>query len=261
MAHRQRFYYLIEFQYLGFRYHGWQKQPNVKTIQGMVDKTINFVLEHDNFKTLGASRTDAMVSAEHSAFELFLWEKLDTKLFFEKLNKNLPNDIRAISVKETDEKFNIIQNPKTKEYLYFFSHGGKNHPFCAPYMVYMHENLDIELMKTGAKLFEGTHNFQKYCYKPSDATIFEREIIKSEIIKNDILTANFFPEESFVYKIEGKGFLRHQVRLMMGTLFKLGAGELSLDEIKESLNGGDNQALAFIAPSSGLHLHSTLFQL
>src|SRR5210317_1819945 len=104
-------FYLIHIQYLGFRFHGWAKQPDVKTVHQFIDKTLPFVLGHKNFKTLGSSRTDAMVSANHAIFELFLNESLDEQQFFHDLNSNLPTDIRVIKVEATDEKFNVIQSP------------------------------------------------------------------------------------------------------------------------------------------------------
>ena len=59
-------YYLIEIQFLGYRFHGWQKQPKLKTVHLMIDRTINYVLENNKFKTLGTGRTDAMaVSYTH----------------------------------------------------------------------------------------------------------------------------------------------------------------------------------------------------
>ena len=68
-------YYLIRIEFLGFRYHGWQKQAKLKSIQGMVDKTFKFVLGHVNFKTLGCGRTDAKVSADDFVlFELVVFE-------------------------------------------------------------------------------------------------------------------------------------------------------------------------------------------
>lgn len=225
-----------------------------------MEKTLSFILDHSNFKTLGASRTDAMVSAHHGAFELFTRAPLDHNKLLQDLNLNLPNDIRALEIEETDQNFNIIQNPKIKEYLYLFSYGAKNHPFCAPFMVYMPEVLDIDLMKKGAKLFEGTHNFRKYCCKPSELTNFERELLLCEIKENDCYTASFFPEESFMLRVRGQGFLRHQIRLMMGALFHLGKGAITLEEIERSLEGTDHEPLSYIAPSSGLILNKVIFE-
>ncbi|MEQ6119775.1 tRNA pseudouridine(38-40) synthase TruA [Reichenbachiella sp. MALMAid0571] len=255
----KNYYYLIEFQYLGFRYHGWQKQPELKTVQGMVEKTVNYVLGYNTFKTLSASRTDAMVSANQSAFELFLREPIDADRMLEDLNINLPPDIRALSIQEVDQKFNIIQHAKEKEYLYLFSFGQKNHPFCAPFMTYVSDNLNINLMKEGAKIFEGTHDFRRYCYKPTEFTKYNRSILVSEIVPNDLYTASFFPSESFIYRVKGSGFMRHQIRIMMETLFRLGKGELSLEEIRESLTGSTSELMNGVAPSSGLMLHGVHF--
>lgn len=254
------YYYLIHIQYLGFRFHGWQKQPGVKTVEGLIEKTVFFVLGHDRFKILGCSRTDAKVSASHSACELFVDNPLDTDQLFAELNLNLPNDIRVIKIEQTDSKFNIIQSPKIKEYLYFFSSGEKAHPFCAPLISSFVETLDIELMKKGAKLFEGEHDFVKYCTKPGPDKKFKRTVLCSEIKRNIILTASFFPEETYVFRIQSKGFIRNQVRLMMGQLLRLGRGETGLKDIEKSLEGTDNKPFWYIAPASGLILNQIQFE-
>ena len=172
----KEYYYLIHIQYLGFRFHGWAKQPNVKTVHQFIDKTLPFVLGHNDFKTLGSSRTDAMVSANHAIFELFLKEPLEKVKFINELNSNLPTDIRAIKIEETNEEFNVIQSPKTKEYIYLFAFGEKCHPFTAPILSSFMDELDIGQMKKGANIFEGKHNFRKYVTKPSDKVVFDREI-------------------------------------------------------------------------------------
>ncbi|WP_411895154.1 tRNA pseudouridine synthase A [Winogradskyella sp. A2] len=257
----KRFYYLINIQYLGYRFHGWQKQPDVKTVHLMIDRTLKYILGEQRFKTLGAGRTDAMVSANEAAIELFLYDKPieDFDSFLGIFNHNLPQDLRALSIKQVDEKFNIIQDSKIKEYHYVFSEGTKNHPFCAPILSTILEPLDVELMKKGAKLFEGTHNFKPYCYRATDKGEYTRTIKKSEIIENDIYTASFFPQSTYVFKIRGKGFMRNQIRLMFGCLIKLGRGEVTLDYIESTLQPNSKEVMDYIAPASGLILHSLDF--
>ena len=254
------FFYLINIQYLGYRFHGWQKQPDVKTLHLMVDRTLNFILEGKPFKSLGSGRTDAMVSAECAAFELFLEEPIeDLKAFLELFNHNLPQDIRATHIKEVDKKFNIIKNSKIKEYIYLFTYGEKCHPFCAPIMTTILEDLDIELMKKGAKLFEGEHFFKSYCFRATDNGIYNREILTCELIENTIYTANYFPKKSYLFRVKGKGFMRNQIRLMMGTLIDLGTGKKSLDDIKNSLLPESTVKMEYIAPASGLILYNIEF--
>ena len=223
---------------------------------------MKFVLPDCQTKILGSSRTDAMVSANEAAFELFLYDEplSDFPAFLSLFNKNLPQDILANSIVEVDNLFNIIQDPKWKEYIYLFSFGEKNHPFCAPLMATIQDDLNIDLMMTGAKLFEGSHNFKNYCVAPSENTSFERAIMKSKITVNQVYTANFFPETSYVYTIQGAGFLRSQIRLMMGTLIQLGKGELQLIDIEESLQPENTQVMNYIAPASGLILNRIEFE-
>ncbi|GAB5526089.1 MAG: tRNA pseudouridine(38-40) synthase TruA [Roseivirga sp.] len=252
-------YYLIHIQYLGFRFHGWAKQPAVKTVHHMIDRTLSYVFEEKKYKTLGGSRTDAMVSANHFAFELFVTEPLDEEVFLKDFNLNLPADIRAIAIEQVDETFNIIQNPRTKEYIYLFAFGEKPHPFSAPFVCTLPDDLNIELMQQGAKLFEGAHHFGAYCKKPNERTQVNRSVDLSEIRVNELLTASFFPQNTYTYHVSAKGFLRNQIRIMIGQLFRLGRGEISLEYLERSLRPDFEEHLSYIAPASGLMLHKIDF--
>jgi len=256
----KRYYYVIRIQYLGYRFHGWQKQPNLKTVHFMIDRTLNYVFEGKRFKTLVSGRTDAMVSANDTAFELFVYHKIeDFDAFITLFNFNLPQDIRALKMKEVDADFNIIQHSKVKEYVYLFAHGQKCHPFCASIMTTFLEPLNIDVMKTGAKLFEGQHNFKSYCFRATEKGLYDREILHCEISENTIYTANFFPEQSYVLTVRGKGFGRNQIRLMMGALVNLGRGDVDLAYIKQSLTSVSKEAIQFVAPASGLILNKVEF--
>lgn len=257
----KRYYYLVKIQYLGYRFHGWQKQPDVKTLHLMIDRTLKYILGDQKFKTLGAGRTDAMVSANEAALELFLYNKPieDLDEFLNLFNYNLPQDIRVLSIKEVSSDFNVIQDSKIKEYHYVFSEGTKNHPFCAPILSTILDPLDVELMREGAKIFEGTHNFKPYCYKATDKGEYIRTIELSEIVDNNIYQANFFPDKTYMFKIRGKGFMRNQIRLMFGCLIKLGKHEVDLEFIASSLKEDSNVVMDYIAPASGLILHSLEF--
>ena len=260
---KKKYYYLVRVSYLGFRYSGWQKQPGVKTIESMLTKTISFVLgETRSFKILGAGRTDAKVSSIHGAFELFIehepLKNLDALL--DLFNLNLPADIRVESITAVEEKFNIIHSAKEKTYCYLFSFGSKAHPFCAPIMANYPEDLNITLMQEAAKLFEGTHDFKNFTArrdKKNSQTI--RTIASCELKKNKAISASFFPEDSYVLEVRGKGFLRYQIRLMMGALICLGRNEIDLEGIKRLLNSDLDDFIPYVAAGSGLHLKELLF--
>ncbi len=253
--------YLLNISFLGFRLHGWQKQPNLKTVHFVVDKTLKFVLGKIRFKTVGVGRTDAKVSANNYPLQLFVDELLNIDSFLALFNQNSPADLQLLTVQKIiDTNFNIIQHPKIKEYHYQFSNQGKNHPFCAP-IITGYSDLNIELMKQGATLFEGTHYFGAYCSKPSEETKLVRTIDSCEIIENKSSLGHLFPSTSYILKVRGQGFLRYQIRLMMGALVQLGKGEIKLTELQDSLLQKETrQILTSIAPGSGLLLHSVEFQ-
>ena len=255
--------YIIEIQFLGFRYSGWQKQPDVKTVQGMMDKTFFCIFEHHNFKTLGCGRTDSKVSANQYPFQLLLSEAIDTGKLFKDLEKNLPADIKVLSVKTAEPDFSVISQSKTKQYQYNFTFGTSiaksHHPFCAPFMVHFTGDLDIKAMQEGALLFMGEHNFKNYCYKPTEKTQLVRTIKSSLIKKNNYYQSSFFPKNSWTFEVESSGFLRHQMRLMMGALVRLGKGEISTDDIAKSLNETADNRESLIVPSSGLVLNKVEF--
>ena len=255
-----RHFYLVHIQYLGTRFHGWMVQPGVKTVEGMIRKTTKYILGETPFKLLGTSRTDAMVSANHSAFELFTETALPTDALLCDFNRNLPGDIRVTKIEEVDASFNIMQSPKVKEYLYLFSFGEKPHPFAASLLTGFPGDLDIPLMQEGAKLFVGCHNFRQYTARPKPNSTFEREVTVSAITPNTLYEANFFPEETFAFHIHGKGFLRYQVRLIMWQLVRLGRHEITFDDIRVSLEGGEADPIPGIAPASGLILNRIRFE-
>ncbi|MCE2612106.1 tRNA pseudouridine(38-40) synthase TruA [Flavobacteriaceae bacterium D16] len=258
----ERHYYLLRIQYLGFRYSGWQRQPGQKTIEGMLLKTLKYVLPDRKYKILGSSRTDSRVSSLDGAFELFLEGQplSDENNFKQDFNLNLPPDIRILEISKVSQAFNIINDASYKEYQYLFACGEKLHPFCAPIMAGFPKNLDIPLMQEGASLFMGTHNFSSYTTKDQKGSRLERTVSLSELLPNTEFMASFFPDKSYVLRIGGYGFVRYQVRMIMGALVSLGSGKLSLDQLRTSLNAPETLELTYIAPGSGLHLHQLDFR-
>lgn len=251
-------FYIIRLEFLGFRYSGWQKQDGVKTVQSMLDKTIRFILKADDFRTLAASRTDAKVSADDFAVELLCNAELDTTEFLLDLNKNLPMDIRVKSMAETTAEFNILHAPKVKEYHYHFTFGPKPSPKASPFYGYLGESLDVEAMKMACKSFLGTHNFRNFTGRKDGKTEFTRTIEVIEIQKSDRLPQEFL-EHRFKLVVRSKGFMKYQIRLMMGALEQIGRGNLTILELQDMLLHPKDKSYECVAPGSGLVLFKTEF--
>jgi tRNA pseudouridine38-40 synthase len=111
-------------------------------------------------------------------------------------------------------------------------------------------------MQEAAALFQGEHDFKNYTYKPTEDTQTIGVIDVCELSENTVYTANFFPEKSYMLKVVGQGFKRHQIRLMMGALFDLGSGEFDMQFFKKTLTSTEFIKLTHIAQASGLILQS-----
>lgn len=254
------FTYLFTIQYLGLRYHGWQRQQGLKTIQGTLERNFRHVLGHEDFNILGASRTDSGVSCLNGAFELFLKEPLDLTAFIQEANENLPADIRLLDARPVPADFNIIQDVEAKQYGYYFAIGEKPHPFLSGALAYAGKNLDLEKMKTGAALFEGNLDFRRFCTHGKQTDDFVRMIWKAEITSLDT-EDDFWPKrDMYVFRINGNGFLMHQVRRLAAALFMLGKTEINLLDLQNALKSTDKHPFSPKAPAQGLVLEEVTFK-
>lgn len=251
--------YLFGIQYLGLRYHGWQVQKGLKTIQGTLERVFRYVLGHEDFTVLGSSRTDSGVSCLHGGFVLYLREGLETESFLSMANEHLPADIRLLYGKPVPPDFNVIQDVKSKRYGYYFAIGDKPHAFYGANLTYAGSNLDLAKMHEGSRVFLGKHDFRRFCTQGRDIQDFEREIFTfdlSEVGDGGV----FWPAgNTYVLRVEGDGFLMHQVRRMAAALFMLGRGELQVEDLEAALVDSTLSPISPKAPAQGLVLEEVSF--
>ena len=242
-----KYYYLLEILYQGFNYHGWQKQPGISTVQGALENAIkNAFVDINEIQTMAASRTDSMVSALQNYVLLILDKKIDESLFLSEVKEKLPLDIKIKEIKEVDSSFRIIGAFKRKIYHYTFSYKFMPAEFDKTSMVFFEEDLDLEKIKAGIEYFIGTHSFHNFCHKDRvdkfTKTIYRMELVESQ--KRGI----------YRFEIEGDSFMRHQIRLMIGSLLKVGMGQMGLDELKAALDINNHKREVFLTPALGLSL-------
>jgi len=247
------FFYLIDIQYLGMRYHGWQIQGKLKTIQLVLSKTLRFI-GLSSCKVLPSGRTDALVSAFEGKLELFSKTALDTTWLMNEMNANLPADVALTAISPVDATFNVIQDVTEKEYSYYFYTGNQKYPLSASLLGYFKEQLDIKPMMQAASIFEGKHDFSFFCKDVKADNKKIRLLSHAKLTKNQELSASFFPPESYVFTVRGSGFGRHQIRLMMGALMMIGAGSITEEQLILALQGVDPDFNCVLAPGSGLML-------
>ncbi|HIQ50485.1 MAG TPA: tRNA pseudouridine(38-40) synthase TruA, partial [Nautiliaceae bacterium] len=217
-----------------------QKQKNKKTIQGEIEKALYKL--NINSSILHAGRTDKGVHAINQVISFNIpsfWKK--DKLLKE-LNKILHPYIYIKELETVDNNFNPRFDAKKRSYRYIISN--KFSPFTNDYITYYPKQIDILLLKKALKLFEGEHDFEYFAKNGSEVNNYIRTIYK---------TNSFEYKNLVVIKIEGNGFLRGQIRLIIDFLLKINEKKLTLNDLKRQI---DKKAFysKHLASPNGLYL-------
>ncbi|MDI6703782.1 MAG: tRNA pseudouridine(38-40) synthase TruA [bacterium] len=231
-------------QYDGRNYHGFQKQPKLPTICGVLEKAL-FKLTRENPHIIYASRTDKGAHAYHQVVNFKTYSSLSVDVFEKALNALLPKDIVVCSSSEVPLEFHARFSAKSRTYLYLILNRKFPSPFHLHSALFIPYRLSLERMKEGAKYFLGEHDFTSFTpsieiYKNPNRTINRLDIKK---------------EEDFIHiSITSKGFMRGMIRTIVGTLLDVGRGKLEPSEISKIVEAKDRRMASETVPSHGLYL-------
>lgn len=218
----------LKITYDGTNYYGFQHQNNVPNIE---DALLSAIQKIDSSveKVYGSGRTDRFVHAKGQVVHFDTNKDILEYKWIQAINTFLPDDIKVLSCEYVSSDFHARYSAKQKEYRYYIRY--KNFDiFMRNYAEYI-PNINLELMKKNIKKFVGVHDFRGFC---SAQIIKEKNTVK-EIYSADVLVHDEFLEIIFV----GNGFLKYQIRTMIGTLVDIATGkkdESIIDEIFETKN-------------------------
>jgi tRNA pseudouridine38-40 synthase len=248
------YYYKLTIQYKGSSYIGWQIQPDSSglTVQGELYKALRTISKSQNVKSMGAGRTDTGVHALGQVVKIAIELNIKPENLRKALNVNLPDDIRVTNVEVSDEAFLPTIFAKSKEYHYRFTCNETFSPFQKELIYNYPFELDLEKMKEACQLLIGTHDFSNFYCKGTEVSHNIREIYECEIL--EVAESSFVLPSHYVFRIVGNGFLKQMVRLLMGALWHIGRGKVTLDEFKNSLGPIRVQRLGPVAPPNGLYM-------
>jgi len=244
--------YFLRLAYNGYSYHGWQKQPNARSVQQTVEEAMSLILRQQ-IELVGCGRTDAGVHASSYAAHVDSTAKLPERLLG-RLNRMLPDDIVIFSMEE------VGPIPPAGEH-------GMHARFSASHRAYRYDitrvkdpfrqnttwhyphfdKLNIEVMNLAARLLLEYQEFAPFCKSNSDAKTMRCDVRRSEWVLAEA-------ENELHYHIAADRFLRGMVRLIVGACIRVGAGELSIDELKTCLEGQTRLPRPLSVPPDGLFL-------
>jgi tRNA pseudouridine38-40 synthase len=216
------------------------------------------VLGHEDFSLIGASRTDSGVSCLGGYVQVFLREKVAMQMLLPQFKEHLPQDIQLNSVREVPASFNLILSVSQKTYRYYFANSANFHPFASAFLVNVSEELNWELIRDACQSFVGVHDFKGFCKPSENKTDYVREVLSADIFTSNDFLGHYFPQEIFYFQITGTGFLHHQVRMMMSSIWQIGKCEMEIADISGRFESPEEFEKLPPAPADGLVLWETL---
>lgn len=236
--------YLINFSYDGSNYSGYQIQPNLDTIQERLEKAVCIVNNGIKRSVHSSGRTDKGVHALDQWAHVDLDISITPHKLKRALNSNLPVDIHVINIYEVADNFHARYNVKSKIYEYHINLG-EYIPMERNYVFQYNYHLNISKMREALKLFVGEHDFRAFVTDNKEKENCVRTIYSAEIIEDG---------DHCIIKFHGNGFLRYQVRNMVGILIRVGEEKVSCEEVEKILLSRDRSKYGKTAPSQGLYL-------
>lgn len=235
--------YFIYISYKGTAYHGWQCQPNGISVQEVLIKTLSSILRTD-INLVGAGRTDAGVHAKcmvaHFDYE---GEKIDTSKFLLHLNSFLPPDIAVYKIVEVRSTAHARFDAVSRRYEYHVIF--HKDVFKRELATRLFAELDFETMNKASALLCHYEDFGSFCKLHTD--------VKTNICHIDFAFWKQV-EDEWVFTIQADRFLRNMVRAIVGTLFEVGKGKMSLAEFCSVIEAGNRCKAGMSAPAEGLYL-------
>lgn len=244
--------YKIVAQYCGKKYFGWQIQnDDTPTVQAAVNSALRKIFKEE-IKTTGSGRTDAGVSSldQHIVFKAPFEIPLGSLV--KAVNSHLPDDIFIKMAEIVDDNFRPTNDAISKEYRYFFTDDSYNLPITRELMSYVRFDLNVSKMKLACEEFIGEHDFKNFHCLGSEPASTVRKITRCELVSVNAGEGGLLPNHYYI-RIEGNGFLKQMVRLIVGAIWDVGRGKLEVSEIKKALESSEFKHIAPVAPALGLY--------
>jgi tRNA pseudouridine38-40 synthase len=230
--------------YDGTQFHGWQRQPGLRTVQQCVEEAIGQLTGNPTNAT-ASSRTDAGVHALGQVAHFLTDSQHSVEVFIRALNALLPRDIRVLDAVDKPQAFHATLDARSKRYRYVVDNGRFASPFQLRYSWHVHTPLDEAAMARGGEYLLGRHDFHSFETEWPNRTSSVRTILDVSVERRDDVVH---------FEVEADGFLYNMVRSIVGTLTLVGAGKRPESWVGEVLAAEDRTQAGPTAPPQGLFL-------
>ena len=230
--------------YDGTNYCGWQIQPNGITIEEVLNKKLS-KLTGEEIRVIGASRTDSGVHARGNVAVFDTYTTIPPDRLAYALNRRMPEDIVIVKSEEVPADWHPRYCDTVKTYEYHILNTRVPDPIRRRMTYFVSYSLDLENMRRAAGYLLGEHDFASFCNVRTNVEDTVRTVYDLDILENG---------EELTIRIRGNGFLYNMVRIIVGTLLRVGRGFYTPEQVKDILEARDRQAAGVTAPPHGLVL-------
>ncbi|MEG0994475.1 MAG: tRNA pseudouridine(38-40) synthase TruA [Bacilli bacterium] len=238
--------YLITFSYDGSSFAGYQRQPNLRTVQEELEKALYKINNNQLTPICASGRTDKGVHALRAKAHFDLDISITLSKLVRALNSYTPPDIHVRDAIIVPGDFHARFLVKEKEYRYYISMGNFQ-PMLRNYVFYCPYYLNVAAMKKAIKYLKGVHDFRSFVSENKDKSNCVREIIDAKLNYD----AN---QQLLTFIFRGNGFMKYQIRNMVGYLIRVGENKDKPEVIKEVLASKNRNQGFKTAPPEGLYL-------
>jgi len=238
----------LTIEYEGTKYHGWQRQKSLLSIQGILEEKISQITQ-EKISLNGSGRTDAGVHALGQVANFKTNSSIPLMELTFVLNRMLPLDIRIKKAERVDNNFHARYSAVSKIYHYYVLNSNQNNNyisiFLRNYVYCIYENIDLGEMKKASNYLQGEHDFTSFACSGSRIRNWKRKIKNISIIKKGNI---------FCFHLEADAFLYKMVRTIVGTLLEVGKGKIDYLEMKKILEAKNRKIAGRTVPAKGLFL-------
>ena len=238
--------------YDGTHFNGFQKQPNGRTVQEEMEKTLKKMANGKEITVFGSGRTDAGVHAMGQVIHFDYPEERPLERMRFAFDTQSSEDIAVKAVEIVSDDFHARYLVKEKTYQFRVDIGKPRSPFRRHYASYFPYPLDLSKIQRALPDLIGTHDFTSFCASGSSIEDKVRTIYEAKMEVNEA-------GDELLFTFRGNGFLYKMIRILVGTLLKIGNGRLSEDSIPEIIAKKDRNAAGPTAHPEGLYLYEVVY--
>jgi tRNA pseudouridine38-40 synthase len=241
--------------YDGAPFAGWAAQPGLCTVQGELEAALERILGERASLTV-AGRTDAGVHAwgQVASFEL---DRAPPRELVHRLNAVLPPEVAVIEASQAPDGFDARRDARARTYCYWVLASPVQHPLQVGRALWWPHAIDRPVLDRCAAALVGRHDFTAFTPTQTEHVRFERDVAQAEWRPHRL--AEPFPGELLEFRIEADAFMRHMVRVLVGTMLEVAGGRRSSHDFEELLRGAPRDRAGETAPAQGLYLASVRY--